>query len=108
MTKTFRQDLAKFATTAIVALALASLSGCQDGAAATLDEPELLNVSYDVTRELFREVNPLAVASLENEALPRFVVNQSHGGSGSQARAVIDGLEADVVSLAMWSDVDAL
>ncbi len=108
MTKTFRQDLAKFAMTAIVVLALASLSGCQDGAAATQDEPELLNVSYDVTRELFREVNPLAVASLERDGLPHIVVNQSHGGSGSQARAVIDGLEADVVSLAMWSDVDAI
>jgi len=107
--KTLLHHLATVATTSsVLALAVVSLSGCQEDAAATAGETELLNVSYDVTRELFREVNPLAVASLEREGLPHVVINQSHGGSGSQARAVIDGLEADVVTLATWSDVDAI
>jgi sulfate transport system substrate-binding protein len=68
----------------------------------------LLNVSYDPTRELYQEVNP-AFAKLWQEKTGQSVtVNQSHGGSGSQARAVGDGLEADVVTLALAFDVDAL
>lgn len=88
-----------------VAVCGAALGGCgRDGAGSS----ELLHVSYDVTRELFREINPAAVDRLAQEGLAGVSVNQSHGGSGSQARAVIDGLEADVVSLALWSDVDAI
>jgi sulfate transport system substrate-binding protein len=68
----------------------------------------LLNVSYDPTRELWRDLNALFVPRYEQEAGRRLVVRQSHGGSGTQARAVLDGLEADVVTLALWSDTDAL
>lgn len=68
---------------------------------------ELLNVSYDPTRELWKELNEKFVA--QQQAAGKTVsIKQSHGGSGSQARAVIDGLEADVVTLAMWSDTDQL
>jgi sulfate/thiosulfate transport system substrate-binding protein len=68
----------------------------------------LLNVSYDPTRELYQAVNP-AFAKLWKEKTGQSVtINQSHGGSGSQARAVGDGLEADVVTLALAYDVDAL
>lgn len=103
------RNLAKVAAaSSVLALAIVSLSGCRTEAASNEGKTELLNVSYDVTRELFREVNPTAAASLEQQGLPGVVVKQSHGGSGSQARAVIDGLEADVVSLALWFDVDAL
>jgi sulfate transport system substrate-binding protein len=80
------------------------LAGC--GGART--EGELLNVSYDPTRELWRDLNALFVERHEEQTGQRLVVRQSHGGSTSQARAVIDGLEADVVTLALWSDTDAI
>jgi sulfate transport system substrate-binding protein len=68
----------------------------------------LLNVSYDPTRELWRELNAAFIPQYEKEQAVKLTVKQSHGGSGSQARAVIDGLDADVVTLALWSDTDAL
>jgi sulfate transport system substrate-binding protein len=68
---------------------------------------ELLNVSYDPTRELWKELNGKFTASQSADG-KSVSIKQSHGGSGSQARAVIDGLEADVVTLAMWSDTDQL
>jgi sulfate/thiosulfate-binding protein len=69
---------------------------------------ELLNVSYDPTRELWRDLNDQFVADYEKKTGQRLTIQQSHGGSGSQARAVIDGLEADVVTLALPSDTDAI
>ena len=69
---------------------------------------ELLNVSYDPTRELWQELNELFIAKHKRETGQDLTINQSHGGSGAQARAVIDGLEADVVTLALGSDTDAL
>jgi sulfate transport system substrate-binding protein len=69
---------------------------------------ELLNVSYDPTRELWRDLNEAFLARHERETGQRLAIRQSHGGSASQVRAVIDGLEADVVTLALWSDTDAL
>lgn len=70
--------------------------------------PELLNVSYDPTRELWRDLNDLFLQQHQQATGERLVIRQSHGGSSSQARAVIDGLEADVVTLALWSDTDAI
>jgi sulfate/thiosulfate-binding protein len=69
---------------------------------------ELLNVSYDPTRELWRDLNDRFISQYEKETDTKLVIKQSHGGSGSQARAVIDGLEADVVTLALWQDTDAI
>lgn len=69
---------------------------------------ELLNVSYDPTRELWRDLNADFVKHYEQKAGVRVAIKQSHGGSGSQARAVIDGLDADVVTLALYSDTDEL
>jgi sulfate/thiosulfate-binding protein len=69
---------------------------------------QLLNVSYDPTRELFVDLNRQFTVTYENETGRKVIIKQSHGGSGRQARAVIDGLEADVVTLALYSDVDAL
>ncbi len=68
----------------------------------------LLNVSYDPTRELYREYNDAFAAHWKQEAGQAVTVDQSHGGSGKQARAVIDGLQADVVTLALAYDVDAI
>lgn len=67
---------------------------------------ELLNVSYDPTRELYRRMNRLFADHYLAQTGKRVRVRQSHGGSGSQARSVVDGIPADVVTLAMWADVD--
>ncbi len=69
---------------------------------------ELLNVSYDPTRELWRDINANFVPKYEKETGTKLTIKQSHGGSSSQARAVIDGLEADVVTIASIIDTDAI
>jgi sulfate/thiosulfate-binding protein len=71
-------------------------------------QTELLNVSYDPTRELYREINAAFVAEWKEKSGQALRIRQSHGGSGSQARAVIDGLNADVVTLALAGDIDAI
>ncbi len=81
------------------------LSGCGQRSENTV---ELLNVSYDPTRELWRDLNAKFIPEYELKTGQRVVIEQSHASSGGQARAVIDGLEADVVTLALWSDTDAL
>ena len=68
----------------------------------------LINVSYDPTRELYREFNEAFVAHWQAEKGETVAVQVTHGGSGSQARTVIDGLEADVVTLALESDINAI
>ncbi len=69
---------------------------------------ELLNVACDPTRELWRDLNGRFIGQYEREYGVRVSIRQSHGGSGSQARSVIDGLDADVVTLALWTDTDAI
>lgn len=69
---------------------------------------ELLNVSYDPTRELYRAYNEAFAKHVKATTGEDVTVKQSHGGSGKQARAVIDGVEADVVSLALGYDIDAI
>src|SRR5262245_46752439 len=71
-------------------------------------DPSLLNVSYDPTRELYQELNAAFAKEWKAKTGESVTINQSHGGSGKQARAVIDGLEADVVTLALAYDVDAI
>jgi len=68
----------------------------------------LLNVSYDPTRELYRDFNAAFIAKWKQDTGETLKINQSHGGSGKQSRSVIDGLEADVVTLALAYDIDAL
>jgi len=68
----------------------------------------LLNVSYDPTRELYRELNAVFNEFWQAAGHPALDIQTSHGGSGAQARAVIDGLEAQVVTLALASDIDAI
>src|SRR5690606_32794964 len=69
----------------------------------------LLNVSYDPTRELYQDVNARFIKQWEaKNPGDKLTIRQSHGGSGKQARSVIDGLEADVVTLALGSDIDAI
>lgn len=71
-------------------------------------EIKLLNVSYDPTRELYQEYNTAFAKYWKAKTGDNVVVSQSHGGSGKQARAIIDGLEADVATLALAADIDAL
>jgi sulfate/thiosulfate transport system substrate-binding protein len=68
----------------------------------------LLNASYDPTRELYADFNKAFAANYQKETGKSVEIKQSHGGSGSQARGVIDGLQADVVSLALAYDIDAI
>ena len=86
------------------ATALAGLLWSLPAAAATT----LLNVSYDPTRELYQDVNKAFAAQWAKTTGEDLTVRMSHGGSGKQARAVIDGLDADVVTLALAADIDAI
>ncbi|MGQ0636630.1 MAG: sulfate ABC transporter substrate-binding protein [Planctomycetaceae bacterium] len=99
------------AVAGILTVAVASIFALwQPGAESAQSEKqvELLNVSYDPTRELWRELNQAFIPAFERDTGINLTIRQSHAGSGSQARAVIDGLDADVVTLALWSDTDAL
>lgn len=91
----------------IIGVFILSAAGC--GRSAQGDKTlELSNVSYDPTRELYAEVNPAFAAYYKEQTGQDITVSQSHGGSGSQARSVIEGLEADVVTLALAYDIDAI
>jgi sulfate/thiosulfate-binding protein len=87
---------------ALTALALAL------GAAGAAAQSTLLNVSYDPTRELYQDFNAAFAKQWKAKGGEDLTVKQSHGGSGKQARAVVDGLEADVVTLALAYDIDAI
>jgi sulfate/thiosulfate transport system substrate-binding protein len=87
---------------ATTALALAGASNAHAA------QVTLLNVSYDPTRELYEQYNKAFVAYWQKKTGDVVTVRQSHGGSGKQARSVIDGLEADVVTLALAGDIDAI
>lgn len=76
------------------------------GKTSPLPPVQLLNVSYDPTRELYEEFNKAFATYWKNKTGQTVTINQSHGGSGKQGRAVIDGLEADVVTLALAYDID--
>jgi sulfate transport system substrate-binding protein len=78
------------------------------GVSAAFAETTLLNVSYDPTRELYKDFNAAFSKHWKAETGEDVTVQQSHSGSGAQARAVIDGLEADVVTLALESDINAI
>jgi sulfate/thiosulfate transport system substrate-binding protein len=90
------------------ALAIAVAAGLVGGASMAQAQTTLLNVSYDPTRELYQEFNAAFVKHWKEKTGEDVTIQQSHGGSGKQARAVIDGLEADVVTLALARDVDAI
>ena len=77
-------------------------------AAATAKDVKLLNVSYDPTREFYREFNAAFATDWQQKKGQKVEVENSHGGSGKQARSVIDGLEADVVTLALAYDIDSI
>src|SRR5262249_53539989 len=75
---------------------------------ATAKDLKLLNVSYDPTRELYEDFNKAFTKYWQEKTGQNVTIQQSHAGSGKQARSVIDGLEADVVTLALAYDIDAI
>jgi sulfate/thiosulfate-binding protein len=99
-----RTGLRTFALAAALSLVFHALAPL----AARAQSVTLLNVSYDPTREFYQEFNAAFARYWKKKAGQNVIVKQSHGGSGKQARSVIDGLEADVVTLALAYDVDAL
>ena len=92
----------RFATSLIVAASMLFAASAQ-AAGVTL-----LNVSYDPTRELYKDINAAFAAQWKAKTGQDVTINQSHNGSGAQSRAVIDGLDADVVTLALAYDIDAI
>jgi sulfate/thiosulfate-binding protein len=96
--------MAVIAMRRVILLSALVLGACSGGGQG--GELQLLNVSYDPTRELYREVNERFVATWQADTGQQISVQMSHGGSGSQARAVIDGLNADIVTLALAWDID--
>jgi sulfate transport system substrate-binding protein len=76
--------------------------------AAQAADPQLLNVSYDVARELYKDINPAFIAEWKKTTGETITINQSHGGSSKQARSVADGLEASVVTMNQANDIDML
>jgi sulfate/thiosulfate transport system substrate-binding protein len=102
----------KLLVSSVAVLAFASLTACKKtkhaGAEGAKGPVSLLNVSYDPTRELYVGVNEAFAKHWEKEHGQKVEIKQSHGGSGKQARAIIDGLEADVATLALAGDIDVL
>jgi sulfate transport system substrate-binding protein len=92
----------------LILAAVALASGLAPIAASAAAPIELLNVSYDPTRELYRDIDAAFAAQWKAKTGQVITIKQSHGGSGAQARAVIDGLQADVVTLALAADIDAI
>lgn len=112
-----RRSWLTFVMLGLLAGLAGSFSGCVPsdkkdlggaGTPANTNPITLLNVSYDPTRELWKDANVAFSAAYQKEHGREVKIKQSHGGSTSQARSVIDGLEADVVTLALWSDTDAI
>ena len=96
--------LARIRDIVLVLLALGFIVWMTVGAHAA----ELLNVSYDPTRELYKAVNAAFAEDWKAKTGEDVTIKQSHGGSGKQARSVIDGLQADVVTLALAADIDEI
>jgi sulfate transport system substrate-binding protein len=92
----------------VSAAMLAACGGPGGGGAKVANSLTLLNVSYDPTRELYVEYNALFAKYWKDKTGQDVTINQSHGGSGKQARSVLDGLAADVVTLALAGDIDAI
>ena len=92
----------------LAALAAVTVSLAAIAPAQAQQKQTLLNVSYDPTRELYRAIDDAFAKQYKDKAGVELTIRQSHGGSGRQARSVIDGLEADVVTLALAYDIDAI
>jgi sulfate/thiosulfate-binding protein len=97
-----RAWLRRFTTGALALAAMLLIAGV------AFAQTQLLNVSYDPTRELYRDINQAFTAAWKKQTGETIIIRASHGGSGRQARSVIDGLNADVVTLALAADIDEI
>ncbi len=98
-----RKNISTISRRFLLGTALSIAAGAASAAEATL-----LNVSYDPTRELYRDINAAFITAWQGKTGDHLTINQPHGGSGAQARSVLDGLQAGVVTLALAADIDAL
>ena len=98
----------RFAPIAFLFAVCIQFVGCSNNSGSTSKSVTLMNVSYDPTREFYQEFNTSFAEYWKTKTGQDATIDQSHGGSGKQARAVIDGLEADVVTLALAYDIDAI
>lgn len=99
------KNISRFSFTLAALVATASLAGTIQASHA---DQTLLNVSYDPTRELYKDYNAAFAKHWKEQTGENLTIRVSHGGSGKQARSVIDGVKADVVTLALESDIDAI
>lgn len=97
-----------FLGVAVAATAVAMTSACSSGGGKSANSIVLTNASYDPTRELYQAINPAFAAYWKKKTGQDVTFKMSHGGSGKQSRAIIDGLEADVATLALAYDIDAI
>ena len=93
---------------ALFSASLIAAAGILTASGGAWSQTQILNVSYDPTRELYREINQAFAEEWKKQTGETVTVRVSHGGSGAQARSVIDGLNADVVTLALAADIDAI
>src|SRR5262245_6297648 len=92
----------------LMKLRLVAALGMALAASAAIADSQLLNVSYDVTREFYKDFNPAFASWWKARTGETVVINQSHGGSSKQARSVVDGLGADVITMNQANDIDLL
>ncbi|WP_322923270.1 sulfate ABC transporter substrate-binding protein [Paenibacillus campi] len=108
----YRSSMLVLSAVLLFSLALSGCGNASSNASSAAEsgkgQVELLNVSYDPTRELYEEYNTAFQKYWKGKSGQDVTIKQSHGGSGKQARAVIDGLKADVVTLALGYDIDAI
>ena len=97
-----------FLSAAAATVLTVTLAACSGGAEKSGNAVELTNVSYDPTRELYQAINPAFAAFWKQKTGQDVTFRMSHGGSGKQSRAIIDGLDADVATLALAYDIDAI
>ncbi len=104
----FSTQYARGRRLSLLAIVLATTLGTLTAMPSAHAANDILNASYDVARELFKEINPAFVADWKKKTGETVVINQSHGGSSKQARSVIDGMEASVVTMNQANDIDIL
>ena len=98
----------RFVLAAGLAVSLAATLAACSGGSSSGDSVELTNVSYDPTRELYQQINPAFAKLWQDKTGKTVTFKMSHGGSGKQSRAIIDGLEADVATLGLAYDIDSI
>ncbi|MBN2566375.1 MAG: substrate-binding domain-containing protein, partial [Candidatus Eisenbacteria bacterium] len=101
-------SVARLLTVVLTLSAVVLATGCSGKKAEPKGAVTILNVSYDPTREFYQDFNAAFAAHWKAKTGQAVTVQQSHGGSGKQARSVIDGLEGDVVTLALAWDIDQI